>query len=385
MISYFLVFVCVTFLFSKDKNVSHPFVKSHVKAATLLHILLLGVLFVMSYNFFPGVRILWYSIETLLTATACLFIFTGILYGAFMAFRGRTVTLWEIFHSVWVSHKLMQSSKSENISEENASLLIMWHIPFVWYILYGKHKNIPHMRDIVMINFLVVFLALLLFTTGFSSLASILMLMYTIYSVYQGMMLVSHGNISTPNLEYIPGVEEKYILQKSSLKYMWNTLKKNAFIPFWEIKKSITKKRYEEEKTNLEKLSQLPKSIFPSYIYYIPLVNSISLLNSHSREDFHRRNGIILTLFFIIAGWILFKNSQFLLFFLFPICYGIWYSERKAYKMPYIYDIYEILAYTGKILGNIFHVTRKLQKTHTKQSVKIWEKTTKFKEETTES
>lgn len=58
MISYFLVFVCVTFLFSKDKNVSHPFVKSHVKAATLLHILLLGVLFVMSYNFFPGVRIL---------------------------------------------------------------------------------------------------------------------------------------------------------------------------------------------------------------------------------------------------------------------------------------------------------------------------------------
>jgi uncharacterized membrane protein len=57
-LAYFFVVGSTFFFLSKNPNVNHPFVKSHVKSAFLLHLLMAIMLFVMSYPFLRSIHIL---------------------------------------------------------------------------------------------------------------------------------------------------------------------------------------------------------------------------------------------------------------------------------------------------------------------------------------
>ncbi len=57
VVAYFMVFVSIFFLWSKEPYINHPFVKSHVKSAVSLHILMAVMLFVMSYPFLKSVEV----------------------------------------------------------------------------------------------------------------------------------------------------------------------------------------------------------------------------------------------------------------------------------------------------------------------------------------
>jgi uncharacterized membrane protein len=179
--AYFLVFVSLFFLLSKKPYINHPFVRSHAKSAFTLQLMMALMLFIMSYPFLRGVHVLGYSVNTIITASLSLCIFSGILYGMYMAHRGKTVTIGEIFHKAGTPTNLISTSRSEKISEENSLHLILAQVPFLGYIISPRHQNLPHMRDIAQLNMIVTLLSTLIFIAGYTSLASLVMLSYIIY------------------------------------------------------------------------------------------------------------------------------------------------------------------------------------------------------------
>jgi len=336
--AYFMVFVCITFLLSKNKYLNHSFVKKHVISAFLLHSLLMLTWFIMSYGFFSGIVLAGYSLNTIITAWIFLCIFSGILYGMKMAHEWKTVTLWEMFHKASSGKNLISKNSGENIEESQSSILILSHIPFIGYIIWTRNKDIPHMRDILQLNFLSTLWACLLLILGYTSLANIIMLVYIVWSVAQSISLIVHGSIITLWLDIVPTVEEKYILQKTSLQYVYNSLMKKPFVSFKQLQKSQILARETLMKNDEKELSQSPYK------------NMI-------------RHSIILGILFIVCLYSLWINSPILILFLFPVSYLIGYSELKTYKMPYIYDVYALLRTIIWKISHIFSWARKLKNT----------------------
>lgn len=344
--AYFLVFVSLTFLISKKPYLNHDFVKSHVKSAFILHLLLLVIWFVMSYGFFEGINILTYSVNTIITAILMLIVFSGILYGMLKAHKWETVTLGEMFHHASSWKKYITKNKSENIEESQAVIIILSHIPFLGFIIGTRNRDISHMRDVLQLNFLVTLLAVIMLIFGYMTLANLSMLVYIIWSVAQSISLITQGSIVSIGLDIIPTVEEKYILQKTTLRYTLNTLNKKVFVPFKEIRTQKTLQKIADEKA-----SEI--SMKSPYTYII-------------------RNVSILVILFLACALYFGWDSPVLILFLFPATYLFGYSERKAYKMPYIYDIYAAIANTLYTIKNIFTRAKTLKNTTKSENIKMW-------------
>jgi len=346
VLSYFLIWVSLLFLISKEPNVWHPFVKSHVKSAFILHILMWITIFVMSYGLGNGIEILTYSLNSIITAGICLIIFSAMIYGAAKAHNGKTISIWEMFHVAKGQKNIISTSSSESIKESQASIIILSQIPFIGYIIWVRNINTAHVRDVLQLNFITTLTATILFIIWYTSLASLMMLAYIIWSVMQAIKLFHDGKISSFSIDFIPTVEEKYILQKSSLSYLMNSLKKDSFIPFSKIRNNKTLQRQQEEKQNEKELT--------------------------SPNTYIKRNLIMIIIIAIFAIYFFDFNSPIMILFLFPLSYLIWYSEdRKAYKMPYIYDIYALISGVLYKLTHIFSTAKKLKNTTKTASVKI--------------
>ncbi len=353
--AYFLVLVSLTFLFSKKPYLDHDFVKSHVKSAFVLHALLWIIWFVMSYGFFGWITVLTYSVNTIITALLMLIVFSWILFGMYKAHKWETVTLWEMFHHASSGKKYITKNKSENIQESEAIIMILSHIPFIGYIVWTRNKDVPHMRDVLQLNFIVTLLATCMLIFGYLTLANIIMLAYIIWSVAQWISLITQWTIVSFGLEVFPTVEEKYILQKTTIRYVLNTLNKKVFVPFTHIKEQKTLQRIADEKAS-------EMSMKSPYTYVV-------------------KNCLILILLFIACVFYFGWDSPVLILFLFPLSYLIGHSERKAYKMPYIYDIYAAIANTLRGIKHIFSRAKTLKNTTKSESIKIWDTSTEIKKE----
>lgn len=345
--AYFLVLVSLTFLVSKQKYLNHDFVKSHVKSAFSLHCILFIVWFTMSYNFFGSISIFTYSLNTIITAILMLLIFTGVLYGMFKANKGQTVSLWEMFHHASSGKQYLIKNKSENIQEQQATIMILSHIPFFGYIIGTRHKKIPHMRDVLQLNFLITLLACILFIFGYTSLANIIMLAYIIWSVAQSISLMTQWIIVSFGIDIIPTIEEKYILQKTILRYVLNTFNKKVFIPFSTIHQQKIQERITDEQES-EK-------------------------NMKSKHSYKIKNIAVLIILFIGSSLYFGWDSRVLILFLFPFSYLFGYSDRKAYKMPYIYDMYAISIGIIYKISHIFSTAKKLKNTNIQEKIVIQE------------
>ena len=147
----------------------------------------------------------------------------------------------------------------------------------------------------------------------------------------------------------------KYILQKTTIRYVLNTLNKKTFVPFKEIKAEKTLKRVADEKAN-------EMSMTFEYTYML-------------------RNAAVLLILFIVSVLYLAWDSPVLILFLFPLSYLFAYSERKAYKMPYIYDIYALFEY---IISKIYHTFKRaktLKNTTKSETIQISQSPDKIKKE----
>lgn len=169
----------------------------------------------------------------------------------------------------------MKHNSTETLGEEETLLLILMHVPFFGYIVYPRHTNTLHSRDIIQLNLLITIIACLLFVLEYASLASLIMLAYIIMSVFQGMRLGIESKITTLDMSLFPTGQEKYTLQKSLLTYIANSLGKKKFSPLKKIIEEKTKQGYDTEVAELNTLKKLSPARIPSWIFYIPLVNLI--------------------------------------------------------------------------------------------------------------
>lgn len=243
---------------------------------------------------------------------------------------GETITLAEIFHTTGARKDLFQQQKVEALTEESTTFLILAHIPFFGFIISGQHPHLPHMRDIFMLHLLVMVVVTLLYSTGYASLANIILLVYIIWSIIQSLQLTFQGELLTLDTSFIPTPTEKYILLQSLWMYMFSTMHaKKDFRALQDIIQEKTLKRGQQQQEDTLLLLKLPPKNIPEFLYYIPGVNLIGLFFLNSPERRHIETGIILTCLFILSLLVLGFQSPFLLFFLFPVFSGIGKLREK--------------------------------------------------------
>lgn len=83
------------------------------------------------------------------------------------------------------------------------------------------------------------------------------------------------------------------------------------------------------------------------------------------------RNSIVLAILFCISILIFGLDSRLMILFLFPLTYSFGHSERLAYKMPYIYDIYSCVSHIFYKLSHIFYKTKELKNTTKSETIKM--------------
>lgn len=174
------------------------------------------------------------------------------------------------------------------------------HVPFFGFILSGQHAELPHMRDISLFHLIAMLLCVILYSTGYTSLANIVMLAYIVWSIVQSMRLIFQNEITTLDMSFVPTPKEKYILMKSLFSYLISTMhSKKDFISFKDIVVQKTLLQQEKERRILEKLQILPEASFPPFLCYIPVVNLIGLFFMKTKERIHIENGLVITLLFL--------------------------------------------------------------------------------------
>jgi len=115
---------------------------------------------------------------------------------------------------------------------------------------------------------------------------------------------------------------------------------------FTELKTIMTqvkKETEQDEKKNFELLKNLKDTQLPKKLIYIPFFALLYLPQLQSKHKIHIKNSLGISLL-IALSWCVFGIDNMLqIFAVFPISYGIGYINRIGYKMPFIYDIYEII------------------------------------------
>lgn len=370
--AYFMILICIFLLFNKSPYFDHPFVKSHIRVAFTLHLFLLGFLFFMHYDIFWGIMIVeGIFLNHVITTLGTSIIFWGMLYGAYNAHLGKTIWFWEILWKAKIGETVLERKVSENLEEEKIASLILAHIPFIGYIVYPKNKELPHIRDINVLNTGFTFLSLFFFIIGNIALAQMIMLVYCIWSVFQIIMLVTQKKVLSLNTDFIPGGEKKYIILISCITQLLRILRKKDFISIHDIIRKKEALREQEEEKNIELLQEKRDIAFPLAILYIPLVGFWWLFILDTKKRFQIENAIGMNITFIIAALIFGIHSPILLLYLFPAFYALGYSERIAYKMPYIHDIYTLVVGSIISLLHILKKGKKLQKTVKKERIVI--------------
>ena len=372
-ICYFFWIFSFLFFFNRDPEISHSFVKKHAINAILLHSIAFGFLYLIHIFDFLDISLPFdLRLKKIILILGMLTFIGGILLGMYKAQKWEIMNMREVSSLGQGFQDFGKTKTSENIPENISAKLITAHIPFLGLTIYGKNKNIAHIRDISLINFLSSFFILLVYALGHSIVASVLFLWYCIYSVFQSIRLLVSHEISTPNLWKIPGAEQKILLQKSFFEYIKNTIHGDEhFVAFHEIYEKNIQKRILEEQQNEAEISQYPESKKSIFWYYFPLINFIFLFEKKPNKYlFHRRNGIALSFVFCIFCVLFYKNPAVVAMLAFPVFYGIWYESRSAYKMPYLYNLYEIwnaLIHHGKKAAK---KTQELHKKEVQTSVK---------------
>jgi len=370
--AYFLFFVSISFLFNKDPNIWHPFVKSHVRVAFFLHILFLCMLILMAFPIGNGIAFFGYTLNSIVTIAASIIIFSAIFFGIYKAHKWETLSISELFeHGKKWSSEIMQQSSTKNIWEEEKTLLFLSHLPFIGYIVTGERIESTKIRNIILLNIIISCTGVFLYTVWISSLASIIFLLYIIWSIFQGIRIFAGENMILLNLHNIPTIREKYILQKSFLTQLVRHLFRRKFISLSDIKKGKTEKLLDTEKAYKENLSKLSPSLIPTFLFYIPVINIIWIFFLRTQQKLHIKNGLIISMIFWVIVFFYWIHHPMLYLLLFPICFWIGQRDNIAYIMPYIYDIWNFISLTLYKTTHIFSRAKELKNTTKKEVMKM--------------
>lgn len=378
--AYLMVLISGAFLFNKDNEyLNNSFVKSHTKIAFLIHIsFLINYVIFISFNFLKEFSVLNYSINYVLASSIFCILFLALLYGIYKASKGEVFKISD-FLTLWKTEKIVDIDGNAQLDEKDKLTLILAQVPFVWYIINGKYNEQKSVKDIVFLNMLVSIIITIIFILGYTNIVLILLLWYIIFGVFSSINILVNDTIIGLKLNFIPKPEEKITLIKSFFKYLHNYSSGKEFIWITQLKDTQRTKRSTEEAFNTSILEEKKDVPFPKFLIYIPVINIFTLKFVSTKQRFHIINWVIITLLLIIISvlnYFYILPSTFALLLLFPITFGIGYiNSRPAYKMPFIYEIYETLVK----IKNIFKkskssIAEKKAEEHIENN-RVWQKT----------
>ena len=384
IISYFLIFINITFLLNKDKiNINNNFVKNHTKTAILIHIGFLINTIVFAY-FWLGLNIkfLGYSISDIITIGIYLILFWLMIMWIYKAYSLKTFKIGEKLNygnNNLNKNNFLEFSSEWTFSEKDKLTIILSRVPFIWFIIYPKYKKNKLIENATKLNliFSIIFISLYVFWNP--NLATLLLLSYIIFTVFSAILLFSQNEIININLNRIPTTSLLLNIIKTNVTYFFNYISnKKDFISFAEILK--TKIHIDKKNNDLLKKELDIKDNFKlnNSIIYIPLINFITLFNLNTKQKIHIINWILISIILIIIlvlNYIYYIDINYLLFLLFPIFFGLWHLKANImnYKIPLIFDIFNIFLLIKNKISNIFKKVKKIKNTDKEITLKVWE------------
>jgi len=376
--AYLMILISGMFLLNKNnKNINNSFVRSHTKVAFLIHIsFLINFIIFSNYDFLKDFSILWYSINYIISSSIFILLLIVMLFAIYKASQWKSFKIWD-FLSIWHRKKIIDINWDKKLDEKDKLTLILAHIPFIWYIVSWKYYKNIHLKNIVSFNLLISFIISIIYILWYNNLSLFLLLPYIVFTVYSSINIITTNTIIWINIDFISMPENKINNLKAILKYIKNYFSKNEFIGIIELKEIEKKKREKIELDNTNLLKKLNSIKIPKLVIYIPILNLITLFFKNTKEKFHIINWLIITLIFIILlilSYYNIINSKLILLLLFPIFFWIWYIEsRIAYKMPFIYDIFNIINNIKKLFIKSNNKINEIKSETHEENIKVWE------------
>ena len=340
--AYLMFIVSWLFLFQKkDPNLNNDFVKKHTKSAFLLHLLILISFIIFWFFWLFKEIIIWnFTLNTIILISISIILFWALFLWMYRAYRWELFGIWDIF-SVKSKKNLVDINKNENFWEKDKLTLIIAYIPFVWPIFTSRYRQNELIKEILKTS---TFIFCLLFINWNNNLNQIFILIYFIYVAFVWVNLFAKTELIIINLPKYFSFWEIVKSTKILLKYLKNYISWN-FREWKTLEEEQNIAYIEDQKNTFNKMKDLPDLKWPKKIIYFPIFNLIFLFFKDNKFNIHIANALTITFlliltFLLYSFWFVSKNIFIL--FLFPICFWIWNIEKIYYKIPFIYDIYDI-------------------------------------------
>lgn len=376
MISYFLIFLCASFLFVKhNPYVDHPFVRSHTKTALFLHTLMLLVITLfLWFHLFEWISWNDYHLNFILASTLLTWILGLILKGMYLAHHGKEFIISEVIHFV-KTEKILDTNHDSNLDEKDKATIIFSLIPFLWIIIYGKHSDHTLIKNLAHLNLIITLAISFIYITGYSSAANLLLLVWIIGIVFFSIQVIIKGELMSIDLSRIPTFGELYEMFICGGIYMKTYLSWKDFKNWEDIRIERNEQARKQTKEGRIEGSKEKEMKLPEWLVYIPIINFVTLFNIHSQKKIHIINGFWISLVFIFSLLVVLYDWNYLFFFLFPVMYGFAFIESDpVYKLPFFYDVGNNFLSIANKIRLLLWKTRKMKQTENKVSLKVGEK-----------
>lgn len=350
-ISYWILFFSWLLFFNKkNPDIDNDFVKKHIRSSIVLHwLILLNYIIFISFGLFRRVWIFDFSLNIIIANILFFIILFLIIKWIYDAINWKEPNIWKAIKmttSVW-----LDINNDNTYDEKDKLSIILAFIPFLWYISSSKYNN-DKVQNIIKTNILASAFILFVYILWYNNITNLLSLIYIIYIVFWWVYLYTKDTlISFSFPEWI--LPNKLLIKiKSFIKYL-NYYFKWDFKKYEIIEQELITKNIQERDKWILQIDELEDLKLNKNLIYIPILNFIFLFQKENKYIYHIRNWVTISYLFIFAIILSIFGllaSKSLILFLYPICFGIWLINKKYYKMPFIYEIYEAFRY----LKNIF-------------------------------
>lgn len=364
MISYF--FLGWLFLLAKkNPDFQDPFIRSHAKSATKMHIgFLWGFwiysLYLASYIRFPVPLIPTLTFDKVVSV--CFFI---VLAG--LIIRWAYLAHWGITSTEVGSNRLKDAFSKENIPLENTTetqkmIYISSYVPFLGIITASRHNN-PITRTGAKIGSLWMFVTLLLVIL-FQNNSDIIWVILFVYLFFVAFvwasLFVSNTIIGFSILESIPSLTTIYGSLRAVPNYLYKLVRiifgKEESLSFASLRHEILTKDQAHSELALAHFTDHTLPI-PKSLIFIPIINLIFIPQLFLRKQWTYTlailQGIVMTLVLIAIWFSLDFTSLWQMLLLFPMFIGIAeVNQNPFYKIPVVYELYVILDFLTFGLGS---------------------------------
>ena len=377
--TYFFICCSWLLLFIKtNKNIDNTFVKSHIKSSSLIHlwIIITYILFV-SNSIFWSFNILWFPLNHIIAASIFIWLLWILIFGMYKAHNKQIFGKNDV-KIIFKIDNLIDINKDEKINEKDKLTILLSCIPFIGFLIFPKNKEKIIIQNIIKLNLIITVIIMSLYIFWNINLSNLLILIYTIYVIFIWINIFIKDEIININLNKIPSLEELQIIIKSLKIYLFNYFKEKNFDNLGNIINDVIQKSKIEQEVKQKKLETLNEIKIPKFLIYIPVINLIFIFVRKTKYKYHIINWITITIILIIIfilKYIGYINSNIYLLIIIPIIFGMWYIKNYLpYKMPFIYQIYEVVNKIKNILIFKGKKINKKRKEVNEISLKVWEK-----------